>query len=143
MIIHDELQKRVGYRWRNVDLLVRALTHSTYGHEHGVEFNERDEFLGDSVLDLLTAEHLMHKYPNEREGFMSQRRAEMVMKPTLAARARTLGLPEMIRVGCKSEQLRQVDSVLCDAFEALIGSLYQDGGLNVAREALQWIGVLR
>ena len=123
-------------------MLVRALTHSSYANANGTEHNERLEFLGDSVLDLIAAEFLMIQHPPEREGFMSHRRAEMVRTCALAQRARDLGLNDEILV--VGDYLRSVGSVLADCMEAVVGALYLDSNdINeVRRLALEW-GILK
>ena len=121
-----KLQIRLGYDWCDETILRQALTHSSYGNAHGEPHSERIEFLGDSVLDLVTAEWLMAKYPGQREGFMSQQRALMVQKNTLSRHAVRLGIDQAILLGAKDDYLRKVDSVLADAFEAVVGALYQD-----------------
>ena len=137
------LQATLGYAWTSKALLRQALTHSSYGNAHGESHNERLEFLGDSVLDLVSAQYLMARYPSSREGFMSQRRAEVVQKGTLARHARRLGVWSAILLNAKDEYLRNVDSVLADAFEAVVGALYQDcGDLNLVQARLQSCGVL-
>ena len=137
-------EERLGYKWRDRDLLHEALTHSSYGNEHREPHNERLEFLGDSVLDLLSAEWLMAAHPTEREGFMSQQRAEMVRMCALAQRARDIGLDRMLRVGRGADNLRRVESVLADAMEAVIGSAYRDSGdLNAVRSIALRAGILR
>lgn len=141
-IIH--LQDRLGYKWRDRDLLLEAITHSSYGNEHNLPHNELLEFLGDSVLDLISAEYLMAKFPGQREGHLSQARSEMVRTCALAQRARDLGINSILRVGRRAEYLRSVESVLADSMEAVIGAAYRDSGdINVVRElALKW-GILR
>jgi ribonuclease-3 len=127
-----------------VGRLAHALTHSSYGNYHDVPHNERLEFLGDSVLDLATADWLMYRHPNQSEGFMSKRRAELVQATTLTGHARRLGIDRAIRVGPKAEYLRNVDSVLADALEAIVGALYKDCNRDlglVTRWLREW-GVL-
>lgn len=137
------LQRRIGYIWLDQTHIDRATTHSSYGNAHGVPHNERDEFLGDSVLDLVTAEWLMTRHPDKREGFMSQRRAELVRKETLARHARLIGIDAALRVNERDLYLTTVDSVLADAFEATVGALYLDSGsLQLVRERLLDLGVL-
>ena len=132
-----QLQKRLGYIWLDQTHIDRALTHSSYGNANGVPHGERDEFLGDSVLDLVTAEWLMAKHPDKREGFMSQRRAEMVCANRLVAHTRALGIDRALLVGSRDQYLLTVDSVLADAFEATVGALYRDcGSLQTVRERL-------
>lgn len=141
----EELQDRLGHKWNDPELLQRALRHTSWCNEHPEkpEPNERLEFLGDSVLDLLSAEFLMVRMPNDREDKLSQERAHLVRSSALAERARKLNLGQYLLVGKGSENLRRVESVLADALEALIGAAYMDGGLHAARMVAHSAGVLR
>lgn len=139
----EALAARLGHEWRDRSTLELALVHSSYANPLGLTPNERLEFLGDSVLDLLSAEFLMLKNPAEREGFLSQRRAELVRMCALAERARELGLGELLLVGKGCDYLRTVPSVLADVMEACIGSAYVDGGLEAARRVARNAGILR
>lgn len=121
-----ELQDKIGYAWRDVDLIREALTHSTYGNANGLSHNQRLEFLGDAVLDMVTAEWLMVTRPHAREGAMSQERAQMIQASALASRARELGLDRYLILKKSDEYLRQVESVLADVMEAVIGSVWLD-----------------
>lgn len=138
-----ELERRLGHDWQDCSLLREALTHSSYGNANSVPHNERLEFLGDSVLDLVSAEWLMAEYPAKREGFMSQRRSELVRTCALAERARALGVGEALLVGHGSDYIRGVESVLADAMEAVVGALYRDcGSIAVVRECVLRWGIL-
>lgn len=137
-----ELAGRLGHSWNDISLLDTALRHSSFANQHGLPHNERAEFLGDSVLDLLCAELLMARHPEEREGFMSQQRANMIKGCTLATRARDIGLGSLIMVGRGAEYLRDVDSVLADALEAVVGTAFMDGGLPAARQVAHNAGIL-
>lgn len=114
------------------------MTHTSYANEHKrerVQHNERLEFLGDAVLEAISSEFLYHKYPHLLEGELSKTRASMVCEPSLAICARTLGLPEYLRLG-KGEELmggRSKESIVSDAMEALIGAMYLDGGFVAAK----------
>lgn len=150
MINHDgfklsALEKKLGHIWSNPDLLLQAFQHTSWCNEQTsrCEPNERLEFLGDSVLDLLSAEFLMSKYPDEREGILSQARAGLVKKDALAWRARELELGPLLLVGRGAEYLRDIPGVLADTMEALIGAAYRDGGLQVARQVAMAAGVLQ
>lgn len=137
------LQDRLGYEWIDGARLRQALTHSSYGNAHSEPHSEILEFLGDSVLDLVTAEWLMAKHPDRREGFMSQQRALMVQRDTLSRHAQRLGIDRALRLGPKDDYLRGVDSVLADALEAVVGALYRDcGSVQVVRERLLAWGLL-
>ena len=133
------LERVLGYQFRKPELAATALAHPSYAHElDGSRGNERLEFLGDAVLDLLIAETLYRTHPDWREGQLTRARAALVNKASLAARARSLGLPELVRLG-KTERRSEganKDSILADCFEALIGAAYLDGGLAAVEPLL-------
>jgi len=133
----ESLQQRLGYRFRDPRLLTTALTHSSYGGEHGVPDNERLEFLGDAVLDTAVAELLMH-HEELHEGELSRWRAALVREEYLADRAVDLGLGEHLRLGKGEEHSggRGKRRLLASAYEALLGAMFQDGGYEGTRE---WI----
>lgn len=138
-----ELQRTLGYRWQHPALLRQALTHSSYGNPNGEAHNERYEFLGDSVLDLISAEWLMANHPNEDEGFMSKRRAELVCRDALVAHSIMLGIGRALLVHPRQQNLRETPSVLADAFEAVVGALYRDShSIQIVRDRLLCWGVL-
>jgi ribonuclease-3 len=131
-----ELERRIGYRFNDRDLLERALTHSSVGEgAREVRHNERLEFLGDRVLNLCAAERLMALYPSVREGEMSRLLASLVNYHACARIARKVGLPDAMRLSASATKVgaRKSDAVLGDACEALIAALYLDGGLEAAR----------
>ncbi len=130
----DELQGKLGYRYQDTDLLVRALTHSSYANERQMEHNERLEFLGDAVLELCISNTLFSRFPQAAEGHLTRLRAALVSEPTLARLARSLPLGEYIFLGKGEEQQggRDRDSVLADTLEALLGSIYLDSGYDEA-----------
>ena len=135
----NSLEERIGYRFKDPELLKHALTHSSYINEHGLEkeaSNERLEFLGDAILEMVSSEFLYHQYPDRQEGAMSKLRASLVCEPALAQCARELGLGPELYMGRGMEQLggRDMDSIISDAFEALIGAIYLDGGLEKAQQ---------
>ena len=131
-------QEIIHYRFKKVSLLENALTHSSYANEHKLmktQNNERLEFLGDAVLELISSEVLFKAYPEKLEGVLSKTRASLVCEPALAFCARKLNLGNYLLLG-KGEDLtggRDRDSILSDALEAIIGSIYLDGGLEPAR----------
>ena len=136
-----ELQETIGYEFKDRSLLKQALTHSSYANEHraaGVTSNERLEFLGDSVLGLIVAEYLFRTHPDMPEGELTKTRASIVCEPTLAACAGDIRLGERLYLGKGEEATggRLRNSVVSDAFEALIGAVYLDGGLACARELI-------
>ena len=134
-----ELQETIGYEFKDRALLKQALTHSSYANEHKMDHshcNERLEFLGDAVLELVTSDFLYHKYADLPEGELTKTRASIVCEPTLAACAGDIRLGERLYLGKGEEATggRLRNSVVSDAFEALIGAVYLDGGLACARE---------
>ena len=136
----EALEERLGYRFRSRDLLLEALTHASYAHEHPPEpHNERLAWLGDAVLALLVTEWLLTRLPGEGVGVLSSRRAELVAAPTLARWAGQLGLGSLLRLG-RGERLTggsERESVLATAFEALLGVVYSEGGLSAARAVVE------
>lgn len=134
-----ELQDTIGYSFKNERLLSHALTHSSYANEKHwdkTRCNERLEFLGDAVLELLSSEFLFKNYPSMPEGEMTKLRASLVCEPTLAFCAEAISLGDYLFLG-KGEDLtggRKRPSVVSDAMEAMIGAIYLDGGLANAKE---------
>ena len=136
-----ELQETIGYEFKDRALLKQALTHSSYANQHKMDHshcNERLEFLGDAVLELVTSDFLYHKYADLPEGELTKTRASIVCEPTLAACAGDIRLGERLYLGKGEEATggRLRNSVVSDAFEALIGAVYLDGGLACARELI-------
>lgn len=134
-----ELQEAIGYQFKEEHLLVHALTHSSYAHEKfqsRLADNERLEFLGDAVLEVITSEFLYTEYPGKEEGDLTKLRASLVCETNLAQSARQVNLGDYLMLG-KGEDLtggRERDSILSDAFEAVIGAMYLDGGFTSAKE---------
>lgn len=138
---YNELEQKTGYVFRDRSLLETALTHSSYANEFSrrkgeIDFNERLEFLGDAVLELVTSEFIFENHRDMPEGNMSKLRASLVCEPSLAYCARELGLGNYLRLGRGEDMTggRNRDSILSDAFEAVIGAIYLDGGLEPAGE---------
>ncbi|MDE6314121.1 MAG: ribonuclease III [Lachnospiraceae bacterium] len=135
----EELQKKIGYKFHDIKLLKHALTHSSYANERRLpkfENNERLEFLGDAVLELISSEFLYHSEKKMPEGQMTKMRASLVCEPTLAFCTREINLGDYLFLG-KGEELtggRERASVVSDAMEALIGAIYLDGGFANAKE---------
>lgn len=132
------LQTRLGYAFRDESLLRLALTHPSIAHEQGVpvQHNQRLEFLGDAVLQLALTRELYEKFPAFEEGPLTKARAKLVNRRALAVHGCTLGLGEHLIVS-RGEELhggRERPSALADAFEALVGAIFLDGGFEVARE---------
>jgi len=135
---HDELQSRLGYVFRNPDLLVLALTHPSVAHEQGapVLTNQRLEFLGDAVLQLVLTRELYEKFPSFGEGPLTKARAKLVNRRTLAEHARRLGLGTCLILS-RGEDLsggRDRISALADGFEAVLGAIFLDGDFAAARD---------
>ena len=134
-----ELEEVIQYKFRDVSLLRRALTHTSYANEHrkqNLKHNERLEFLGDAILELVSSEFLYRKYPEKAEGELTKLRASMVCEPTLALCAKDWNMGKYILLG-KGEEAnggRKRDSIVSDAVEALIGAIYLDGGFANAKE---------
>lgn len=133
-----ELSKVLAYDFKDKDLIKTAITHTSFANEARgrVDHNERLEFLGDSVLSLSVSEFIYKTYPKLPEGSMTKLRAGVVSEFTLAKIAKSMGLGKYLRLG-KGEQInggRHRDSILADAFEAIIAAIYLDGGLEPAKE---------
>lgn len=126
------LARATGHAFSNGDLAETALAHPSWAHEaDGTRGNERLEFVGDAVLDLLVARALYDRHPDWTEGHLTRVRASLVNKTSLAERARSLGLQELVKLG-KTEQRtggRDKDSILANCFEAVVGAIYLDAGL--------------
>lgn len=134
-----ELEAKTGYRFKNFDWLCMAMRHSSYVNEHHMErleCNERLEFLGDAVLELVSSEFLYRNFPRLPEGELTKLRASLVCEPTLALDARELDLGEYLLLGKGEEATggRKRDSVVSDAMEAAIGAIFMDGGFEEAKK---------
>ncbi len=134
----EQLENKIGYHFQNRELLKTALTHSSYVNEHAkehAECYERLEFLGDSILGLVTAEFLFACRPHLPEGRMTKLRADLVCENSLHQTALGLELGRYMRLGRGEERSggRERPSILADMVEALIAALYLDGGMDVAR----------
>ncbi len=134
------LQARIGYTFADVSLLERALTHASWLQDNpgGPGNNQRLEFLGDSVLQLILTQSLFELYPHDREGELTKRRAVLGKGEFLARLAREIGLVACLRMGSNEDAMggRNRDAALEDAFEALVGAISLDGGLEAARTAV-------
>ncbi len=134
-----ELQKRIGYTFSKQELLQSALMHSSYTNETRLpkyKCNERLEFLGDAVLELVSSEFLFFADQKMSEGELTKTRASMVCEPSLAFCAREIELGKYLFMGRGEENTggRERDSITSDALEALIGAIYLDGGFASAKE---------
>ncbi len=141
----SELENKIDYIFNNKELVTKALTHSSYTNDRKMSknmCNERLEFLGDAVLELLSSDFLYEKYPDKAEGELTKLRASLVSEKPLAAVARQIGLGEFLFLGHGEERTggRKRDSVTSDAVEALLGAIYLDGGMEKAKTfALKYI----
>lgn len=129
-----EIEGKLGWEYREPTLLHNALTHSSYANEQNSRSNERLEFLGDSVLSLIVSRYLYTRYPKKPEGELTRLRASLVCEKALAGFAEQMGLGQYLLLGHGEEQSggRKRPSILSDAFEAVLASLYLDGGFDVA-----------
>lgn len=132
------LESRLGYNFKNISLLKNALVHTSYANEvrNGVTSNERLEFLGDSVLSLIVSDHIFNEFSGMPEGELTRLRASLVCEKSLCSFARELDLGHFLYLG-KGEDKgggRDRDSILADAFEAVLAAIYLDGGMDAAKE---------
>ena len=132
-----QLEKNIGYHFRDKNLLKTAVTHSSFANENrgGLAYNERLEFLGDAVLQLITSEKLFKENPDMPEGRMSKQRAALVCEDALAGYSHEINLGDFMLLGKGEEATggRNRPSILADAFEALIGAIFLDGGMDNAK----------
>jgi ribonuclease-3 len=139
MATFSELEENLGCAFADKSLLQRALTHRSYLNEHPefpFEDNERLEFLGDAVLDFVTAEYLYHRFPEMAEGHLTNLRSALVRRETLARFSRRHGLGDHLLMGRGEAESggRLRPATLCAAFEALVGALYLDQGLKAVQQ---------
>ena len=132
-----DLETAIGYQFKNIIFLQNALTHSSYANEHwhdSLKSNERLEFLGDSVLGMVVAEHLFRNFPDRLEGDLTRMRADMVCEKSLAKIAQRLDLGKYLLLGHGEEQSggRNRSSILADAVEAVLAACFLDGGMAAA-----------
>lgn len=129
-------KKAFHHSFKDEKLLLQALTHSSYANSMGLKSNETLEYLGDAVLELIISFYLYTEYPDLNEGELTRRRAMIVSEPSLSSAARELDLGSFLILG-KGEEMtggRGKPSILADAFEALTGAIYLDGGMKSARK---------
>lgn len=134
-----EFENIIDYKFNDIKLLNRALTHSSYANEYkkkNLKYNERLEFLGDSVLGLVISDYIFNNYKSYPEGELTKIRALVVCEPSLAAIAKKINLGEFLLLGKGEESTggRNRTSILSDAFEAVLGAIYIDGGINVSQK---------
>jgi len=141
----DKAQKTFGIKFKNLKLLIKALTHKSYAAETGSdEFNERMEFLGDSILSAVVADHLYHKHPDYDEGKLSQIKSQVVSRQNLCRWAKKDDFGEFFYIS-KGEEIngaRTRDSLLANTFEAVIAAIYIDSGFDAAKKfILQYLSL--
>ncbi len=133
----ESLENRLNYKFKDIRLLKNALTHSSYANEvrNGFSSNERLEFLGDSVLSIIVSEHIFKRFPKMPEGELTKLRASLVCEKALCVFSRELKIGDYLMLGKGEEKGggRERDSILADAFEAVLAAMYLDGGMEVAR----------
>lgn len=133
-----KLERLVGIKFKNTALLEEALTHKSFAMEQGgaVPFNERLEFLGDSVLSAAVAHYLFNRYPDVDEGRLSQLKSMLVSRPSLTVWGRDIGIGQYLRLseGEKSTGGRERDSILGNAMEALLGAMYLEAGFQPTKK---------
>jgi ribonuclease-3 len=136
--LYEELQSKLGYTFRDLELLKLALTHPSVAHEQGtpMQTNQRLEFLGDAVLQLVLTRELFEKFPAFDEGPLTKARAKLVNRRTLADHGKVLNLGAHLTLsrGEETHGGRERPSALADAYEALVGAVFLDGGFDVSRE---------
>ena len=137
-----ELEKAIGHSFRDISLLENALAHSSYANErfhNSLRSNERLEFLGDSILGMMVADHLYRNFPDRPEGELTRMRADMVCEQTLAAAAERIGLGTHLLLGHGEEQGggRTRSSILADAMESVIAACFLDGGIEAALQIVR------
>jgi ribonuclease-3 len=130
----SQLEKVIGYKFNDVKLIEKALSHSSYANEKNTESNERLEFLGDSILNFTAAEFLCKKYREVDEGELSKMRASLVCEQALCIYAKDISLTDAILLGKgETQSIRRKDAITADAFEAVIAAIYLDGGIEKAK----------
>lgn len=143
----ERLESQLGYTFGDRSILLRALTHCSFGHEKLQDLplplrdNERLEFLGDAVIDLIVSDLLLEQYPGSNEGQLSKMRAALVKESTLAQLAQVIHLGKHLRLGKGEEQSggRTKPSILSSCFEALIAAIYLDGGVHAAFPVVRFL----
>ncbi len=141
MSLSDDFYKKLALSFKQPQLLTTAITHRSYLNEHKEipQSNERLEFLGDAVLELIVSAFLYHRYSAQSEGTLTALRAKIVQTKTLAKIAKNLGIPKILKMskGEAESGGRNNESLLADTFEAIIGAIYLDQGLNKAAEFIK------
>ena len=132
----EALQENIQYKFKNIELLKTALTHTSYAYDHDIQSNEKLEFLGDSILEFVSSEYIYKNYPKLKEGEMTKVRAQVVCEQSLYKIAKMHNFSDFLNLG-KSEKLsggKERPAILADSVEAVIAAMYIDGGLKVAEK---------
>ncbi len=143
----DRLQERLGYKFGDRSVLLQSLTHKSFGHEFfqdrpiALRDNERLEFLGDAILDVVVSDILLETFPSSNEGHLSKMRAAVVNEKTLAVLAKMLALQNYVRLGKGEAQTGGYEkaSILSSTFEAVIAAIYLDGGFHAVYPVVRHI----
>ncbi len=132
----EELEKNIGYTFKNKELLKQALRHTSYANERNLESNEKLEFLGDSILEFLSSKYIYKNYPNLREGEMTKVRATVVCGNSLSKVAKLHNFSDFLYLGKSEQKTRGSErpAILEDAVEAVIAAIYLDGGIEPAEK---------
>ena len=130
----NKVEESIGYKFKNKDLLINALTHTSYAHENNKESNEKLEFLGDSILEFVSSKYIYNKYPNLQEGEMTKVRATVVCEESLYKIAKSHGFGDFLFLGRSEVKTggKNRPAILADSVEAVIAAIYLDGGLQEA-----------
>lgn len=132
----NKVEESIGYKFKNKDLLINALTHTSYAHENNKESNEKLEFLGDSILEFVSSKYIYNKYPNLQEGEMTKARATVVCEESLYKIAKSHGFGEFLFLGRSEVKTggKNRPAILADSVEAVIAAIYLDAGLEEAQK---------
>ena len=132
----EQLEKSIGYHFKNKELLKNALTHTSYANENNIKSNEKLEFLGDSILEFISSKYIYNNYPNLKEGEMTKVRADVVCEKSLYKVAQKHNFSDFLYVG-KSQAISNGNkrpAILADSVEAIIAAIYFDSGLDNAEK---------
>ncbi len=131
-----EIEALLGYEFSDFDLVEQALSHTSWANETKSQSNQRLEFLGDAVLEVIVSQYFFHRFPDDLEGQLTTKRVQQVRTENLANVARDLGLPDYLKLGKgeKDDRGEQKDSILADTLEAVIAAVYLDGGMKAAEK---------
>ena len=133
-INYNNLEKKINFKFKNIDLLIKSLTHKSF---NSIDNNEKIEFLGDRVLGLVIAKKLLEIYPNEKEGILDKKFASLVNKQTCLDIAKKIDLEKFIlTINSKKNGIKIEDKIISDSCEALIGAIYLDKGLNAVEKII-------